>query len=278
MNVLYLFAVIVVEILMLTMILHVSRYSGFTKQQKFWFILTFISVMICTIAEWFVHGIPYDERFKILLIIITVIQFSTSPLLGVFFSGALGLHKQARIATFAFLSNALVQTAMAPFGLVFNFNDGKYNRGDLFPVYMAFYFAALLYLAVSIIRVGRKFKHRDVITIVMVMVILVAGIIPMTFDQTIHIAYIAIGIASSVCYIYYNDLVQEDVKTELIESQKKMSEMQNHTISGLANIIENRDTETGGHITRTSFYVKHLAEWARKEGVYSDILTDHYIM
>ena len=269
-------AVIVIELLMLTMIIHVNHYSGFTKQQRFWFVLTFISVMICTLSEYLVHGVTYDNRFKIPLTIITVVQFSTAPLLGVFFSGALGLHKQARIMTFAFLSNALIETVLAPFGLIFTFTETQYERGDLFWIYEVFYFLALLYLAVSMILVGKKFKHRDGITILMVMVILIAGILPMTFFKT-HITYIAIGIAACVCYIYYNDLVQQDIKSELVLNQQKMSEMQIHTISGLANIIENRDMETGEHITRTTYYVKKLAEHARDEGVYADILTDHYI-
>jgi response regulator RpfG family c-di-GMP phosphodiesterase len=48
-------------------------------------------------------------------------------------------------------------------------------------------------------------------------------------------------------------------------------------ISGLANLIENRDMDTGEHISRTSFYVKTLAQHAKNDGVYSDILTDHFI-
>ena len=53
--------------------------------------------------------------------------------------------------------------------------------------------------------------------------------------------------------------------------------MQEHIISGLANLIENRDFETGEHITRTKKYVKLLAEHARDDGIYQDNIDDHYI-
>ena len=53
--------------------------------------------------------------------------------------------------------------------------------------------------------------------------------------------------------------------------------MQVKIISGLASLIESRDTETGEHVIRTSEYVKILAEDCRAEGVYADIFTDHYI-
>jgi len=71
--------------------------------------------------------------------------------------------------------------------------------------------------------------------------------------------------------------VQQDIKAELVTNQKKLSDMQEHIISGLANLIENRDLETGEHITRTKAYVKALAEDARKDGVYADVLDDHFI-
>jgi HD-GYP domain-containing protein (c-di-GMP phosphodiesterase class II) len=48
-------------------------------------------------------------------------------------------------------------------------------------------------------------------------------------------------------------------------------------ISGLASFVENRDMDTGGHISRTSYYVKTLAMHAKNDGVYTDILSDHYI-
>ena len=110
----------------------------------------------------------------------------------------------------------------------------------------------------------------------MVMIIIIAGIIPMAIFK-INITYTAIAIAASLCYIYYNDLVQQDIQAELITNQQKIYAMQEHMISGLANMIENRDLETGGHIFRTSFYVRTLSENARRDGVYADKIDDEFI-
>ena len=126
------------------------------------------------------------------------------------------------------------------------------------------------------IIVGRRFKRRDFSTILMILVILVAGILPMALHK-INVAYLAIAIASCLCYIYYNDLVQQDIKVELIANQQKMSSMQTHMISGLANVIENRDLDTGEHILRTSMLVRMLAEYCRMEDVYTDQINDHFI-
>ncbi|MBR5741590.1 MAG: HD domain-containing protein, partial [Firmicutes bacterium] len=103
-----------------------------------------------------------------------------------------------------------------------------------------------------------------------------AGIVPMTVAR-INVTYIAIAIAACLCYIYYNDLVQQDIKAELVEKQKKISAMQEHIIAGMANLIEHRDLETGEHVSRTSYYVKTLAEDARKDGVYADMIDDRFV-
>ena len=57
----------------------------------------------------------------------------------------------------------------------------------------------------------------------------------------------------------------------------RVIEMQNNTIIGMANLVENRDVDTGEHVKRTSAYVKLLAEEAKKTLEYRNVLTDKYI-
>lgn len=269
--------ILLTELMMIAMVLHVLRYSGFTREQKKWYLFTFISVMLCAACEFAVHGVNYTPSLAIPLTIITVLQFSVAPLLGVFFTGALGLYRSARIASLLFSLNFIVEAVAAPFGLIFYFNDEGYFRGKFFAVYTAFYVVSLIYLVINMVIVGRKFRNRDITTIIMIIVILVAGIIPMTLYK-LNVTYIAVAISASLCYIYYNDLVQQDIQEELVVSQKKMTQMQEHIINGLANLIEDRDMETGEHIIRTSAYVKLLAEKARNDGVYADQLDDRFIL
>ena len=272
----YVGTILLVELMMLAMTLHVLNYSGFTKTQRTWYLLTFLSVMLCAAAEFTVHCGRYDPAYARLLTVITTIQFSVAPLLGVFFSGALGLHREAKYASAFSVLNVFAEVGAAPYGLVFYFDGAGYHRGELFIIYELFYFISLIYLVASMLVVGKRFRHRDFWTIAMVLVILIAGILPMTL-YNLNITYAAIAISACLCYIYYNDLVQQDIKAELVTRQKQMSEMQEHIISGLATLIEDRDMETGEHISRTSAYVKLLAEFARDEGVYADELDERFI-
>lgn len=276
MNSFYASTILITELLMILMILHIVNYSGFVKRQKIWYLLTFGCIMVCAAAEFAVHCGYYNPNLKVLLYIITVLQFSLAPMLGVLFVGALGLHNQKKILLFYFIASFLVEAICAPFGLIFYFNDEGYFRGKLFILYGIFYFLSLAYLIIGMFIVGRRFRKRDFSTIIMILVVLISGIIPMAVFK-INIAYLSIAIGASTCYIYYNDLIQQDIKAELIKNQVKMADMQTHMISGLASVIENKDMDTGEHILRTSMLVRMLAEYARMEGVYTDKIDDHFI-
>ena len=267
---------ILISLLMIAMAIHVLTYSGFNRKQKVWFVVTFFSIMFCALAEFAVHCGYYDPNFAIPLTILTVLQFSLSPVLAMLFTGALGLKHQGKIAAGFFAANFLTQFICAFFGAIFFFGPNGYERGNLFIIYEVFYFLGMGYLLVALIFVGRNFQHRDLTTIIMILVVLVAGILPMTIYK-LHVAYAAIGISASLCYIFYNDLVQQDTQAELVLNQRKITAMQEHIISGLASLIESRDTETGEHVTRTSALVKHLAEDVVQDGVYTDVIDDHFI-
>ena len=269
--------VLITELMMITMSIHVLFYREFNKTQKGWFLATFIAVMFCAAAEFAVHCGAYDVAFKIPLTILTVLQFSLAPVMATLFAGALGLKHQGKIAIGFFGANFLIEFVLVFFGKIFYFDEVGYQRGDLFILYEIFYGISLAYLLVSLVLVSLHFRHRDVATIGLILMGLIAGIMPMTFFK-LNVAYLAIGVAASLCYIFYNDLVQQDTKDELVRNERRLSEIQAHIISGMANLIESRDTDTGEHVNRTSTYVKIIAEDARAKGVYKDIITDHFIL
>ncbi len=58
---------------------------------------------------------------------------------------------------------------------------------------------------------------------------------------------------------------------------EEMTRLQEGIILVFADMVENRDKNTGDHIKKTSYYVKRIAEELKEEGVYSDVLNDEYI-
>lgn len=272
----YMGVTILVELMMLAMIFHVLFYSGLKKTQKSWFLLIFISIMVCAGAEYAIHCGYYEPSWAIPFAVITTVQFAVAPMLGTYFAGALGLKRTSRYFGIFFFLHYLFEIVAAPFGLVFSFTDEGFVHGKFFFIYEAFYMASLVYMIVGMLIVSNRFRRRDIWTIFMVLIILISGVLPMTLYQ-LFISYLAISICACLCYIYYNDLIQQDIQAQNAANQKKISQMQKHIIYGLANLIENRDTETGEHITRTRSYVKILAKSARKDGVYADVIDDNFI-
>ncbi len=58
---------------------------------------------------------------------------------------------------------------------------------------------------------------------------------------------------------------------------EQVSHMQSGMITFMAEIVENRDDNTGGHIRRTAKYVEDTAKELKRQGIYSDILNDRYM-
>jgi len=80
------------------------------------------------------------------------------------------------------------------------------------------------------------------------------------------------------------DTIREELEAELVIKNKSIQEhnenlikLQDGIIISIANLIEDRDLETGEHVKRTSYYVELLARRAKAEGLYKDVLTDEYI-
>lgn len=57
---------------------------------------------------------------------------------------------------------------------------------------------------------------------------------------------------------------------------EKVSSMQSGMITFMAEVVENRDDNTGGHIRRTAKYVDCIAKELKRKGVYGNLLTDRY--
>ena len=78
----------------------------------------------------------------------------------------------------------------------------------------------------------------------------------------------------------YNDVLEfkiNEKNREISGHNVRIMNIQNSTIDAMASLIESRDGDTGTHIARTSAYVRKLAQLARKQGYFTNILTPNYI-
>lgn len=167
----------------------------------------------------------------------------------------------------------------APFGvnvivIITNMNSLEYIEGEIsnysmgISAYACFVMAGM-YILLSFITFLKKWsflenhKRTSILTYLIVLV-LVTGIKLINTELLIT----SVGVTVFLLGIYLN---QED------PALKELSKYHYEMVMGFANLIENRDDNTGGHIKRTSAYVRLIANALVKKGEYADILTKDYI-
>lgn len=184
-----------------------------------------------------------------------------------FVTGAFPRRRAGKLVVFLpFIANITV--------VLWNINSLQYIEGRHtnysmgVSVYTCFIMAAV-YIAMTIVIFFRRWnyiephKRAGVFTYLLVLAV-VTGI-QMRFPETL-ISSIAVTLLVLGVYVNLED-----------PALKELRRYHRETVMGFANLIENRDSSTGGHIKRTSIYVQLIAEELRDRGIYKDMLTKDYI-
>jgi len=128
---------------------------------------------------------------------------------------------------------------------------------------------AAVYVAITCVFISKKWQHYEnhkragFFTYIAIIVIfgLLQAYRPDVLLNSLGVTLLAVGV-----YINLED-----------PNIKQLGRHNSEAVMSLANLIENRDTNTGEHVKRTSIYVEYIAMGLRDKGVYNTILTDDYI-
>jgi len=152
------------------------------------------------------------------------------------------------------------------------------------------YFIFLIGL-LPILSFGNKFKFSIIIGAFSILLFLTIEIVGTKFIPVYELPYkvitvikaINIGCAAFVIlggmslYAYLVNTIEENLELQVAQKTQKVLGMQNHIIVSLANLVENRDADTGYHIQRTSAYVLLLSQKAMDAKLYSDVINARFI-
>lgn len=142
----------------------------------------------------------------------------------------------------------------------------NYSMGA--SVYTCFVMAAI-YIIMTLAAFFRRWnyieRHKRVGIFTYLLVLATVTGFQMIFPETL---ISSIGVTIFIVSVYLNS---ED------PALRELSHFHTETVMSFANLIENRDSSTGGHIKRTSRYVQLIAEELCARGHYRDILTKDYI-
>lgn len=147
--------------------------------------------------------------------------------------------------------------------------EGKYTNYSMgISAYTCFIMAGIYILLTLGLFIKRKkfivsHKRLSIFTYLAVLLCITAYQMynPQALLSSICVTMIILG-------VYVNQ--ENPTVVELAHYHKEM-------VMGFATLVENKDGSTGGHIRRTTAYVKLLVEELRDRGYYKDILTKDYI-
>lgn len=158
--------------------------------------------------------------------------------------------------------------------VVVNIPNLQYRQGEIsnysmgMSAYTCFAMAAIYIIFSMVIflkrwRYTEKHKRVSVFTYLVIMACVTAYqmFYPQALLSSICVTVIVLG-------VYMN---QEN------PAVNELSIYHHEMIMGFATLVENKDGSTGGHIRRTTMYVKLLAEELRARGHYKEVITKDYM-
>ena len=174
--------------------------------------------------------------------------------------------KQRAVIILPFVINIAVVILGSDSIYYVNGETTNYSMG--LSVYTCYIMAAIYIILANVVFFKRwnyieRHKRTSIFTY-LIMLILVTTV-QMIFPETL---ISSIGVTIFIVGVYMN---LED------PAIKELSRFHSETVMSFANLIENRDNSTGGHIKRTSRYVGLIAEELLARNYYTEILTKDYI-
>lgn len=184
-----------------------------------------------------------------------------------FVTGAFPKRKMTRAIVFLpFVANILlvvcnIRSLRYEEGIHTNYSMG----GSVYTCFIMVAVYAVLTIVIFFRRWNYMEQHKRASIFTYLLVLVVVTGIQMIFPETL-ISSIAVTVLVLGVYLNLED-----------PALGELSRYHSETVMGFANLIENRDNSTGGHIKRTSMYVQLIAEELRDSGKYKDILTKDYL-
>ena len=235
-------------------------------------ILSIVNLLLDASTAYFVnHQEQINSNLNLILHILFLISIDAFIfVLFLYMVAATGGVSRTKSKTLLLWSPFVVNVLV----VVLSINSLEYRTGEIsnysmgVPAYTCFIMAGI-YMILSLCIFFKRWNHiesRKRMSIFTYMMMLICVTIYQMLNPQALIT--SIGFTIIIIGIYLN---QENPAIE------KLSFYHKEMVMGFATLVENKDDNTGGHIRRTTMYVKLLSEELLKRGIYKDTLTKDYL-
>lgn len=149
------------------------------------------------------------------------------------------------------------------------FREGTYSNYSMGVSAYTCFFMVGIYTLLTLIVLFQRWNYIEDSKRISILTYLL-GVGGVTLVQAIfpEVLLSCVAITLMVVGVYMN---QED------PTLNEISRYHGEMVMGFATLVESKDGSTGGHIKRTTAYVKLLAEELKERGYYKEILTKDYV-
>lgn len=204
---------------MIIMIVATVTNSFMPAERKRSFILTFVFIMIVTLAEWL--GVFLDGKaagLRAFHLAAKCTEFSLTPVIPVICAGAIAPGKNHKGIYIPIAINAVLEIASAFFGFIYYVDRmNYYHRSEWYILYITAFTVSVLYLFYRSYKNSTTYQNRNIILLALILILMTVGISIQLVDRNVHVDWVSVALATMLFYIYYNQLIlQIDAVTGLL--------------------------------------------------------------
>ena len=227
----YFFILTTIDLFVLGFMCLLTRLSeSLNKKQKRGFLLAFALIACISVLEVItivVDGAPLGYRW--LNILSNYLGFGLTPAVPLCLVYVLDkksiirrVFKAAVCCEGAYL---LFLAATLPYGLVFSVSrENLYARGAYFYIYVAMYYAAMLYLMVATVRTAAAFQNRSRMLIYPLTLFLGTETVIQLALPELHVTWLCVTLLSVLYYIYCSEMWNQlDALTGLLNQNSYLN-------------------------------------------------------
>lgn len=208
----YFLIITTVDVFVLGIMCVLTKYNEtLNKRQRHWFIMSFILIIGISILEVVtvaVDGRP--ESFRWINIVANYLGFGLTPAVSIFLASAMEKNRSIKYAIMIEAVYLLFLAISFPFKLIFYVDqNNQYMRGDFFGIYIAVYFAGVLYLLFITLQVVAKYQNKSKISVYPIVAFLLASTLIQVIFPEIHVTWLCVTLLSILYFTYCNGMWQQ---------------------------------------------------------------------
>lgn len=275
----------------LFILIYISIKRISTLSNEKWLIITLVFYIVMSVSDIFTflfEGNSNPVNYKVLPIAMFIYYLSTFAIMVsyvVYVITSSSFTRNRKIYLKLIMIGACLYMTLLIISqfthIIYTIDDNNhYSRGKYFFVSMIF--EILLYIAIVALFIHNRKDFDKSQTFSLFSFIFFPVVMQIAQIILLNLSLVTVGytFAFLITFVNMNNNLEEVIDIQANEVTQKNAQiirMQEHTILSLSNLVENRDTDTGEHIKRTSAYVEMLATKLLIDGYLQDIITSRYI-